>query len=333
MLIIPHAKSTAQLIDSRKLIADTLRISVPVAESDQSSGRNFQVVDNRQNSPRVLGVRQVNRYLIIPVDQYLILNDSLANVFRKLLAPAIRDSGWTLYIDKLDIWHDDRPFLARGWMLNAETRLTGADGNLISLWQWEFKRKQVRKQKFDQLISVLMQEWLINQQSAMIMHQYYQPPKIHPYRRVLHLWENTVFFKDGYAIDGRLSLYYPADQQQSFLRGVPGIYYRHSPNRESIAIGGKDLHWYYRASENWLLSLSGAGRIGFNRFNPNVYDYLDWWNLFLVNIGMTVKFEWNPQYHRGITAGVGLYQDVNLLPEVVDRFDPGLLLSIGLCLP
>ena len=333
VVLLPAEKISGQLINPDQFVADTLHVSLRVASGDRDDKPGLQVIDRREVSPRLLAVRQINKYLIIPVDQYVMLDDSLAGVMQQYLSPGTTRSGLRLSLEHLDIWYDSKPFLSQGWMLNGETRLHNVHGNLISVWRWEVKRKPSRGEKFDTTVRSLMQQWLIEQQSAMVTQQYPMPDKIRQYGRTLDLWVNHVIFQDGYALDGRMSLYYPADYQRGYLRGIPGIYYRDASDRQSIAIGGKDLHWFIRVSPPFLVSLSGTGRLGFNRFAQEVFQYLDWWNLFLVNLGFAAKIQWSPAYHSGFTAGVGLYQDINILPEVVDRFETGVLVTIGVRLP
>jgi len=324
---------TAQLIDPGQLISDTLRIPVEVATATDSRSPGIHVQDLRGVPGNILGIRQVDKYWIIPVDQYLVIPDSLSGLFRRFLSTTGANTNSTLYIDKLDLWFDSKPFFSQGWMLNAETVLVGDSGDTLSVWQWEFKRKPSRKEKTAQTLSQLMQHWLFDQQSAVLTGHFYSPSVFRKYKRTLSLWTKMIFFSDGYAIDGRLSLYYPADQMDNYVRGVPGLYYRKSSYRESIAIGGNDLQFAHRLSRDWLLVFDGITRLGFNQFNPEKFDHVNWYNLFLINLGFSEYIEWSPQYHRGLYGGIGLYQSLNILPEVTDRFEPGILVTIGVRFP
>ncbi|MCF7803935.1 MAG: hypothetical protein K9N46_01365 [Candidatus Marinimicrobia bacterium] len=324
---------SGQIIDPDELIADTLHIPLEFAQEEPASATGLRVTDNRKLPGCILDIHQIDKYLVIPVDQYLTMDDSLSEVFHRFLGASVNSKDVTLQINHLDLWYDSKPFFAPGWMLNAETRLVDKSGDILSVWQWEEKRKPARKEALDQTIAQLMREWLIEQQSALITKDYHVPEAIRPYRRVLRPWVDMIVYPDGYAIDARLSLYYPADQQTNYLRGVPSIYYRNSSERESVAIGGNDLQWYHRLSQNWLARVDGTFRLGFNQFNEQKFDHVPWYNLFLVNLSFAQTIEWRPQYYRGVYAGIGLHQSVNILPEVTERFEPGILVTIGARLP
>jgi len=324
---------TGQLIDPDKLIADTLHIPMDFVSNDMMEGTGVDVVDHHEADPQILDVRQINKYIIIPVDQYLIISDSLSVLFQRFLGDPLPNTDATLHIGALDLWHDGKPFFATGWMLNAETRLVDASGETISVWQWKIKRNPPRKEEFEKTVSMLMMDWFSAQQTAMVQRDFRLPKVPRPYRRTLNLWMNTILYQDGYALDGRLSLYYPDDQRRNSIRGVPGMYYRKTPVRESIAIGGNNILWSHRMKHDWLLKLDGTLRVGFNQFNSRKFDQIDWYNLLLVNIGLSQSIEWMPRYHKGLYAGIGIHQSINILPDVIDWFDPGVQITLGVRLP
>lgn len=322
-----------QIVDPDELIADTLHVPMDFVSSDMMEITTISVADHHEFGPRILDVRQVNKYLIIPVDQYLVVSDSLSVLFQRFLGDPLPHTDATLHIGTLDLWHDGKPFFATGWMLNAETRLVDGSGETVSVWQWELKRNPPRKEEFEETVSMLMMDWFSDQQTALLQRDFSLPEVTRPYRRTLNLWMNTLFFQDGYALDGRLSLYYPGDQQRNSIRGVPGMYYRKSPVRESIAIGGNNILWSHRMRSDWLFKLDGTFRVGFNQFKSREFEHIDWYNLLFVNIGLSQSIDWMPRYYKGIYAGIGVHQSINILPNVIEWFEPGVQFTVGLRLP
>lgn len=79
--------------------------------------------------------------------------------------------------------------------------------------------------------------------------------------------------------------------------------------------------------------MSFSYRFGFNNFNSDKFSHLDFWNIFLINIGLSASIEYRPVYHRGFFWGIGLYGSINVLPDVISRFEPGLLFTLGIILP
>ncbi len=183
------------------------------------------------------------------------------------------------------------------------------------------------------MLGQLMDSWLVAQAQILDDLPATYTPAPFTYRRQLITWTDLILLRDGFIIDSRLALDYPADQQTGYRRGVPSYYYRRSSVHESLAIGGKDLQSYRRLNPRLLWRRNLTLRLGFNSFSPDHFDYVDWWNIFLINLGLTTSLEFHPVYHRGLFTAVGLHAALNVLPEVIDRVDLGLLLSVGVILP
>jgi len=313
------------------LIADSLAIQVPL-RSD-AGNESLTIKDFRKEPGRHIGIRQVTKYGIIPVDQYLVMDHTVKQILRSSIPDLDSCKGDTLIIEALHLWYDDNPLFAGGWKLNGSTRLVDSSGAQQSRWYWELRAMQDRKKQKNPSLGMLMGRWSAAQGTALSRQLYHPDVPDYTYRRALTPWIDTIFLLNGYIINARLTLDYPADQMESYTRGAPGIYYRSSPQYQSLAIGGWDQQWYRRLNARWLGRLNLTGRIGFNSFSPDHFDYVKWWNVFLVNAGLSVSVEYLPQYHRGFFAGIGLHQSANLLPEITPRFATGLVVTIGVRLP
>ena len=318
-----------------KFIADTLVINLPADSTLTAAGTSLPVFDSRKTPGPILGIRQIKKYKYLPVDQYLVLPESLSAALGKHLSADIVRPGDTLVIDHISLWYDGSPLFLKGWTLNGRTRLVDGEGATLSDWQWEHRVKKKRKQKAEDAIGRLIGKWMSAQARALNDDRSARGFSPYRYRRQLMFRVDTIILPDGYILDGRLSLDFPADQLDRYVRGAPGmnIYYRKSSYHESIAVGCKEQQWLIRLSPSWLGRLNFTYRVGANSFNPDKFDYVDWWNILLVNIGLTAAVEYRPRYHKGLFAGAGLHQAVNVLPEVVPRYATGLLLTAGVVLP
>ncbi|UCH61673.1 MAG: hypothetical protein JSU77_07595 [Fidelibacterota bacterium] len=318
-----------------KLIADTLVINLPEDSTLTAPELPLQIRDNRETPGPVLGIRQIKKWLYIPVDQYLALSESLSTTLGKHLPADLVRPGDTLVIDKISIWYDGSLMFLKGWTLNGRTQLVDGGGAVIRDWQWEHRVKKKRKQKPEDAIGRLVGEWTLAQGKALKNDLATGITSPYRYRRQLMFWLDTIILPDGYVLNGRLSLDFPTDQMDRYIRGAPGMemYYYKSSRHESIAVGGKHQQWLVRLRPSWLGRLNLSYRIGGNRFNPDKFDYIDWWNILLVNVGLTAAMEYRPRYHKGLFAGAGLHQMINVLPEIVTRYEVGLLLTVGMVLP
>ncbi len=318
-----------------QFIADTLVVNLPVDSSRTAIDTPLRIIDRRETPGSFLGIRQIKKWRYIPVDQYLVLPESLSTALGRYLPADTARSDIALAIDNIFVWYDGSPMFGDGWKLNGHTRLVDGRGTTIHDWQWEQRIKKKRKQKIEDAIGQLVGNWMLAQGKA--LDEDISVPNAPPYlyRRQLIFLMDTIILPDGYILNGRLSLDYPADQLDSYTRGAPGmdIYYRKSSRHESVAVGGRKQQWLKRLRPSWLARLDLSFRIGFNSFNPDKYDYIHWRNIFLVNAGLTAAVEYRPPYYRGLFAGVGLHQAANLLPEVVPRYETGLVLTAGVILP
>ena len=334
-LVMPFQASAQwlKLPTLEMFIADTLYITIPQDSSLTGLLSELQVQDSRGLAGNILGISQTKKWKYIPVDQYLALNQSLAILFQEQFARDSLDLTGTLHISNLVLWNDTKPFMKSGLCLNAYTTCHDSAGVPVSDWLWEIRLKKKKKQAEAEYLSTVVQALLAAQSQALISgdfnHEFYP----HLYRRQLMTWSELIFFRDGYAINGHLTLDFPADQQSKWIRGSPGIFYRKASDHESIAIGGKNQIWFRRLSPNWITSSSATFRFGFNNFERSQFSHLDYWNLFYVNLSGTAALEYRPVYHQGLYAGIGFYQGLNILPDVIDQFEPGLFFSLGVLLP
>lgn len=325
----------AQAWDWSRFIADTLVIQLPVDSNHVDTASLIQVMDNRETPGPVLGIRQVKKWRYIPVDQYFVLKEPLAEALTRYLPERPMPPETTLVIDNITIWYDGSPMFFAGWTLNGYTQLVDVEGTAIRDWQWEFRLKKKRKRKTEESIGILMGWWMKAQGDTLSSPLPEYPVSPRRYRRQMIVQLDQVILPDGYLVDARLSLKFPPDQMYTYIRGAPGmgIYYRKSSRHESIAFGGRHVQSYRRWHSDWLGRLDAAYRIGGNNFNPNKFDSVDWWNIFMLQFSLTFTVEYHPRYLKGLFAGAGAFQAINVLPTVIPRYETGLLLTLGVVLP
>jgi hypothetical protein len=328
-----HLAQKFKLPDMNTFISDTLNIQIPIDSTTIGKVTAVKVVDSRDLQGDILGISQTKKYKYIPVDQYLALNQSLADLFQaRFVSDSLKLTG-TLHISKLILWWDASPVLDKGLCLNAYTTYHDTSGAPLNDWLWEIRLKKEKKEEQAAYLSRFVQELMKQQSEALVKGDFNSEFYPHLYRRQLMSWSEFIFFKDGYAVNVHFTLDFPPDQKSSWKRGSPGLFYRKSDIHESIAIGGKDQQWYRRLSPDWIAKTSSTFRFGFNNFEGGHFDHLAYQNLLYVNVSGQASLEYRPTYHKGLFGGFGLYTGYNILPDVIPQFELGLLLSAGVLLP
>jgi len=327
---LPSAREKFNISD---FIADTLTITLPIDTLNIDGTTRLKVVDSRPAPGPLIGIQNTKKLKYIPVDQYLVLEKDLAQTLTDYSRREPTSLNGTLYIKSLVHWWDGSPFLDKGRKLNAYTLLADSSGKVIGDWLWEFTLRPAKKQSDSSVIALLMDRWLIEQAEAVQQPNFQRSIYPYLYRRQLMGWTDFILLPDGYIVNAHLTLDFPADRQKSWIRGSPGIFYRRGHHHQSIAVGGQDQQWYSRLSDNFVRRLNVAFRVGVNNFDSDKYPHMDYWNLMLVNLSANAAFEYRPVYLKGLFAGIGLHTSINILPDVIDRVEPGLLLTGGFILP
>ncbi len=270
----------------------------------------------------------------VPVDQYVLTDEPLA---REMSHYFLKDSVFfqdTLIIEHTNIWYDKSMLLKKGWVLNGYTRLVGNKNQEKSGWTWEIRIKKKKGKKFNQTIYRGLNEWITQQSHEIKMANYLQPlPFI--YKRGFEFRWNQIFLKDGYIFDWRIYLDYPIGHGKPVTRGLSkfGIQYQKTLKYQSIALGAGGEHILKRINQKFLRRIFYGYRIGANNFNPNHFEKVDIENILFLKIQMGLSVEYYPEFHRGIFLGAGIFQGITIWPTIINRFDTGVLMSVGMIFP
>ncbi len=342
------------------LILDTL--VVPLVTDSLDISDFPEVLDTRKEGGNYLTTRQklkMGKY--IPVDERVVLTDSLSLVLGKsLAADSVRVEG-RLVIDHLSLWYDSSIPRRDGWVLNGYTREETTGGETVRDWQWEVREEKEKKDRFklfskkekpsdeeihQEKFNKLISRWMALQaQGLKEMSEDAITVSTHPYRRQFLIWADMIIYPDGFGVEARLSLDYPMDQYDNYERGIAAFYFRQGPFYQTVAIEKMTKLWYRRFNEKTLFRTTVTGRFGFNGYDQTQFEYLNVINMF--NLGTTISpvLEYRPPYHKGLFFGAGFQAGINFIPALVslnkpssklnrsgvplDTFELGLILTVG----
>ena len=128
------------------LILDTL--VVPLVVDSMEFSEIPHIVDGRKEAGNYLTTRQklkIGNY--IPVDEKVVLTDSLSLVLGKSLAADSITLEGRLVIDHLSLWYDSSIPRRAGWVLNGYTREEMNVGETVRDWQWEVREEKEKNKK------------------------------------------------------------------------------------------------------------------------------------------------------------------------------------------
>ncbi|MDP8206260.1 MAG: hypothetical protein P9L92_06320 [Candidatus Electryonea clarkiae] len=335
LLLLWFSPTNGQLLKIPKLnelVADTLVIQLDSTVHADLDNPKVSVIDNRSIPGTVMTIDQIKKLRFIPVDRYMVLDKPLDQTISERWNLDNRQTDFSLNIDKISIWYDRDLIFRKVMVLNGYSRLENGVGKTLKEWQWEY-RKRFKAKKAASIAGGVISDWMDGQYAALQGDIPTIPIEPHLYKRQCQVWTDNILLRDGFIIDTRLSLNYPIDQLDTYYRKISSLYYRKSSKHESIAFGGRDLHWYKRLNSLFIARINGTARIGFNNFEKDKFDHVDFINILLLNASGTAVIEYRPPFHKWFYAGFGIHQSYNFLPTVIDQMDTGIVLTLGAVFP
>jgi len=314
-------------------VSDTLTIDFPVDSLPGGTSVRIRATDVRPVPGNLLTIQQTKVWKVIPVDQFVTTARPLASLLDEQFQKDSLQFHGTLRLVQFHLWTDMKPVFEKGRRINAYTILVDSTGKTIGDWLWQISGKKQRKEKDKQVIQRLVNEWC-QEQSAAIRDKTWST-ELYPYlyRRQLLTWMNVIYFTDGYSLDGHLTLDFPPGRESRWIRGSTGLYYRKGAHHESIGFTGANQTRYKRFNRHLIGWISGTYRFGFNNFERSTFPHLNSRNLIFLQLAAQASLEYHPVYHKGLYAGIGIFQGMTILPDILDPFETGLSMTLGVALP
>ncbi|MDZ7260759.1 MAG: hypothetical protein ONB05_01385 [candidate division KSB1 bacterium] len=334
---------------SQKLVQDSLRLNF---EGERSQTIQFPIkidtVFDFRNVPysRLIGIDEVTRYVLVPVDLHLVTARPFADVVRDALPEATPDAKnhFSLGIHHFEL-SNRKEFLSKRYQIHALVRLYPPArapsltplGELIfasSLTQF-FKTGKL-KTGYESVFRIWSQELthdLVTVVQGMENEGASLPYNFRPYSpnapwMQLNAGGDFILTRDGFLIDGRLHFTFPEARRLSF-NSADIIRFRHQKKFDSIEYGLVNHALNYRLNPRYLFQFRSHLLLGLNRWKDmnrvkhKLYDAL------IGDFSISQSLQYHPQYARTLILGVGLYQSVYYLYSSDFKFQFGLLVYLG----
>lgn len=143
-LTIITSSSFALKWEKPNFIADTITVTI-LGDSLVSNKKHSFTIDDRLDSGVILGTQTKKKWRYIPVDQYYILNNPLAQTVDWYISDSSIMNNSKLYIANLTFWYDRNGLFSKGNKLNGYSYLVDSSGQIIRDWQWDFTVKKQKK--------------------------------------------------------------------------------------------------------------------------------------------------------------------------------------------
>ena len=327
-------------------LADTLFIDFPDAKGFGEIPMKIDtIIDKRGKNPHLLKIEETNKFLVVPVDQYIWtktpLNqaiDSMINDPETFKRPAYlfeinefalgtRDgnlfSAYTLYtqLGLYRIHHNDTSYLGTlGYESEYPKKTFGAKTqtgyeSVIETWKTQLS----------------FSLWGLGEAPSreQLTGLYNFSPG--PFSgKTEYLYGNGRFSltNNGFLLDGEI-MFSHRETKKKYKRAPYCLRYRNDKLFEAIELGqGADI-FNFRMHKNWLAQARFNVFFGFNKWkNPENASH-EFWDLFILDYSLSQGIHYDPMNQRNVIFGMGLTEGVYYNYFSGIRFDIGGYVSVG----
>ncbi len=328
---------------SQKILPDTFYIDLaPDRVLTLENVAINRVVDNRPEDPRFVRYGSKNKFLLIPVDQEVYLNQPLSEAIRQGIPDTVATgANYSLYIEKFVIENQTRRF-TRPVILVADLKIYSNhpdtsiyEGTLYYDFLYRpVERKESLAQSSQNLLHQWHEEFKIDLLSLRAIYE--DQPVVQNFiaddrLKSLYLNAGTDFFLgyNWWGIQGEVSFTRPETNNRSRHTGTL-IRYLNNPDYESFAIGKKSEHLLFRRSPGIAFDLDFNMLLGFCKWkdidkeSPTLYQIFD----FEVSSVQSVLI--NPLNRAGILLRLGLIENFSYVIGKDPKLQVGLTLGAGI---
>jgi len=305
------------------------------------------VTDVRKIDPAVIGVNEIKRYLVIPVDRYVLLENPLSyEIMRMFVSDDKLADGnvLRLKIDEFDVFprkqmfrtkyvthinislfskSEDGSFHHEGHLLYETTALTGGfmakpkQGYqaVLDRWKEQFAGDMIQVSSCIQAGSVCGLSNLVDESCS--------------FRNNLIVSTEASLWYDSWLVDGEIIFSRP-ESQKRFYRKAYCIRYRREHEFQSLEYSISNDQFNFRISDHFLLVVKSKLFFGFNLWTGEEYRERGFEDIFLLDYSLGPGILFNPYYKRGITFGTGLAGSITFIYSEGFSVKPYMTLQLGI---
>jgi hypothetical protein len=309
-------------------VADTLTVRFGSTEKIENSSFNLvNTKDYRNTFPEFISVFEQKKWLFFPVDQIIIIDNSLAvKLDNKFLSISEIAGTYEASIYQFNI-KNTTAFGRRELTLFSTIELSEiaptSDTVLVGSLYYERSFSQKKKEKIEIGYEKIIEDWsnqfaddILSVQNGL---DQVNQDKLYYFRRGAKAIEKNFYSSvdlfaglDFWGIDGELWFSEPEGNRR-FNRKSGVIRYLNYQNLQSIAIGSNVRRWNYRISDRLLFTHKITFLMGVNNWKDMKTASHKLEEIILFDASMTQQINFNPLDKTGFVFGLGLMEDAHYI--------------------
>ena len=337
--------------DAQELVQDTMVVAFPnTVFIDNGRVVIDSVIDQRQEAPDVVGLYEVDKFLVIPVDLVIRTKNPLAEEIIRTIgirSDDDQDPHIRLFIDDFVLDKKLAGWVYPHYRLSASMgihRVIDLDSTVYvgHLLYETSHRKPLFRDKLKKGYESVIRKWcsefgndLLQLSQAMKASC---PAKLFNFRhnkpdpRRLHLYTaaDVIYGTDHLLVDGAFYVSHREAQRHFFRSGGYHLRYRNADDFEAIEFGLSIDHLFYRLNRNLMLRGKSQFMFGLNRWKDTDTVEHTLYDVALLDYSLSQSLVFDSLDKRGVLFGIGILENVYYIYSKSIRFQLGLMFHAGL---
>lgn len=304
------------------------------------------IIDLRGKPGKEIGVTEKKQYKYVPVDYFICTGKDLNLEIHDMFERSRNDPfKYRLYINEFNVRKKNYHIIPALYLNTSIQVYYGAHNDSMVflgeiLHESKYSKlviKETDKTGYDRVLESWQGEFLSDMDSIHSEITRGNIPELENVRtqmytgkiKNMYVGGDIILGTDFWLIDGEIYFSH-REVRRFFLRKGYNLRYRNEKDFESIEFSLLNSHFNYRINTQLLLKGKLNGMIGCNKWK-NVEEYKpDLWDIAMLDISLSQNIVWNPLDRKSFIIGFGLFESVNYIYSKNVRFQPGVLMHMGL---
>jgi hypothetical protein len=328
-----------QSIYTQKIVTDTVHINFSIDSIFPANYFWQSVTDKRGVNPKLVSYSQTKKYVLLPIDQELCVQDEIAHIISSNKNTSFSSDTLLLELDYFIIEKYKGRFF-NPYILYADMPVKQVKNGIvkdIGVISYNFEYKPFKnKTPYSQACEEVLTNWHRQFKIDMIsvvnyMHTNTEKPEILLTENINkpYFFNFTVGGAAGlnfWQVEGDIHFTRPETSINRWFTGS-FIRYQNTPEFEMIGFGKKQEHFTKRISDKTLLDISTNTLLGLNKWK-NTKD-IKLWQIMQISFSSAQSINFEPKNKSGILFKVGLFENLYYIVQKNLGFQIGPYLSIG----